>query len=142
MPSFTQRTSNLRQSGPLVAIRLAPANSYLEDIGASLLNNKYVEVSAMIDTGANRSVIQQGIASQLNLNPVGSTLLFTPSIDNSLCYLFDVQMIFPNNVIFQDIAVVEAPLQGQNIQCLIGRDVLQHGLLVYNGYDNAFTLSF
>jgi hypothetical protein len=31
---------------------------------------------------------------------------------------------------------------GQNIQCLIGRDILQHGVLIYIGYSNQFTLSF
>lgn len=36
----------------------------------------------------------------------------------------------------------EAPLKGQHIQCLVGRDVLQHGVFIYTGYDNSFTLSF
>jgi len=31
---------------------------------------------------------------------------------------------------------------GQPIQCLIGRDVLQQGVFIYTGHDNAFTLSF
>jgi hypothetical protein len=38
--------------------------------------------------------------------------------------------------------VLEAPLLGQHIQCLIGRDVLAHGVLVYIGYGNLFSLSF
>jgi hypothetical protein len=33
-------------------------------------------------------------------------------------------------------------LGGQPVQCLIGRDILQHGVLVYIGYANQFTLSF
>jgi hypothetical protein len=50
-------------------------------------------------------------------------------------------MLFPNNVQVAATAI-EAPLQGQHIQCLIGRDVLAHGVLVYIGYTNSFTLSF
>ena len=38
--------------------------------------------------------------------------------------------------------VLEALLQGQNIQCLIGRDVLAQAVLVYIGYTNLFSLSF
>lgn len=38
--------------------------------------------------------------------------------------------------------VLEAPLQGQNIDCLIGRDVLSQGVFVYIGYTNLFSLSF
>ena len=37
---------------------------------------------------------------------------------------------------------IEAPLGGQHIECLIGRDVLKHGVLTYIGYINQFTLSF
>ena len=32
------------------------------------------------------------------------------------------------------------PLGGQHIQCLVGRDVLAHGVLTYIGYINQFTL--
>lgn len=96
---------------------------------------------ALIDTGASGTVLQQGIASKLGLHPVGVTLINTPSSTNVRCYQYEVRLIFPNNVIAQTTAI-EAPLQGQNIQCLIGRDVLAHGVLVYIGYVNSFSLSF
>jgi len=95
----------------------------------------------MIDTGATGSVIQQGLASRLGLNPVGITQITTPSSANVACHEFLVRLLLPNNVVV-DTTVIEAPLQGQPIQCLIGRDVLAHGVLVYVGYVNLFTLSF
>jgi len=52
-----------------------------------------------------------------------------------------MRLLFPNNVIVETV-VIAAPLQGQNILCLIGRDVLQHGVFIYTGYVNTFTLSF
>lgn len=100
-----------------------------------------VPALAMIDTGASGSVIRQGLAAQLGLNPIGLTYVTTPSSTNVPCYEYAVRLIFPNNVI-ADVAVLEAPLQGQNMQCLIGRDVLAHGVLVYIGYQNLFSLSF
>ncbi len=52
-----------------------------------------------------------------------------------------MRLIFPNNVIVEALAI-EAPLRGQHIQSLVGRDVLAHGVFVYTGYINQFTLSF
>ncbi len=51
-------------------------------------------------------------------------------------------MGFPNGVMVHNAVAIEAPLAGQHIQCLIGRDILQHGVLIYVGYMNQFTLSF
>jgi hypothetical protein len=95
----------------------------------------------MIDTGATGSVIQQGLAAQLGLNPVGLVQIHTPSSTNVVCYEYAVRLVFPNNVVFEG-TVIEAPLQGQHIQCLIGRDVLAQAVLVYIGYSNLFSLSF
>ena len=100
-----------------------------------------VQALAMIDTGASATVIQQGIAAKLGLNPVGVTQIVTPSHTNVRCYRYIVRLVFPNNVTLES-TVIEAPLQGQHIQCLIGRNVLAHGLFVYIGYRNLFSLSF
>ncbi len=48
----------------------------------------------------------------------------------------------PNGVMIPLITVMEVPLEGQRIQGLIGRDVLAHGILIYSGYTNTFSLSF
>ena len=95
----------------------------------------------MVDTGATRSVIRQGLAAQLALNPVGVTRITTPSHTNGACYEYQVRLILPNNVTFEGV-FLEASLQGQHIQCLIGRDVLAQAVLVYIGYSNLFSLSF
>jgi hypothetical protein len=95
----------------------------------------------MIDTGATGSVIQQGVPAQLGLQPVGITYTNTPSSTNVACPEYLVRLIFPNNVLVET-SIIEAPLQGQHIQCLVGRDVLAHGVFVYIGYTNLFSLSF
>lgn len=95
----------------------------------------------MIDTGASASVMCEGVAAQLGLNPIGVAYISTPSSANVPCYRYLVRLVFPNKVVF-DTTVLEAPLLGQHIQCLIGRDVLAHGVLVYIGYGNLFSLSF
>jgi predicted aspartyl protease len=100
-----------------------------------------VAVKAMIDTGATGSVVQPAVVKQLGLQPIGVVNISTPSSESVPCYQYSVRLIFPNNVIAEAIAI-EAPLRGQQIQCLVGRDVLAHGVFVYTGYINQFTLSF
>lgn len=57
------------------------------------------------------------------------------------CYEYPSRFIFSTNVVV-DGSVIEAPLQGQNIHALIGRDILAHSVFVYIGYTNLFSLSF
>ncbi|MEW5800032.1 MAG: retroviral-like aspartic protease family protein [Bacteroidota bacterium] len=142
MPSFTQRIPNLQQVGPVIELLITPSQPFLQSMNIAPNNTKVTRVLAMIDTGATGTVIQQGLAAQLNINPVGTTYIHTPSSMNVLCHQFDLQLIFPNNVSMPTILVTEAPLQGQHIQCLIGRDVLSQSVLIYTGYDNSFTVSF
>ena len=100
-----------------------------------------MRILGLIDTGASVSVLREGSAAQLGLNPIGVSYINTPSSTNVPCYRYRVRFIFPNEVLVES-TVVEAPLQGQNIQCLIGRDVLAHSVLVYIGGSNIFSLSF
>ena len=142
MPLFTQKLSDLEDIGPVIELILAPSLRLLRTTAVSPSSMQQVKVVAMIDTGASGSLIKQGIAELLGIYPIGNTYLNTPSSTNVHCSQFHVQMVFPNDVIIQSMVVTEAPLQNQHIQCLIGRDVLQHGLFIYNGSDNSFTLSF
>ena len=142
MPSFTTQVPNLQDVGPVIEVRLA-VGAIIEDVlrrdDQSVPPS--VQALAMIDTGATGTVVREDIVKQLNLNPVGTTLINTPSSTNVKCYEYLLRLLFPNNVIVEAV-VIAAPLQGQHIQCLIGRDVLRHSVFIYTGYINSFTLSF
>lgn len=142
MPSFTIEIPNLQGDGPVVELRVAIGSAVENALRAANTPIPLpVGVPAMIDTGATKSVIRQGIAAQLGLNPVGVTYISTPSSTNVLCPEYLVRLVFPTNVLYEG-TVIEAPLQGQHIQCLIGRDILSHAVFVYIGYRNLFSLSF
>lgn len=142
MPSFTAQVPNLLAHGPIVEIRLA-VGSVLEDVLKQQQQPvpKPLGAIAMIDTGASGTVLREDLPQQLGLNPIGATPINTPSSTNVICPIYLVRIAFPNNVIVETKAIA-VPLQNQPIQCLIGRDVLQRGVLVYVGYTNTFTLSF
>lgn len=100
-----------------------------------------VSIRALIDTGASACVIQEGLAAGLGLTQIGTVSINTPSSTGIQCAQYVARLLMSNSVTVETV-VIEAPLQGQNIQCLIGRDLLKHGVLVYIGYANLFSLSF
>jgi len=143
MPSFTVQLPDLKRSGPLCQVKIglsAPAAELLrrqeEPIPAP------VEITALIDTGASGTAIKPEVIRQLRLTPRGVTNICTPSSPAHPCNVYDVSLAFNNGVGIPVITVIDVPLEGQVIQGLIGRDVLAHGILIYSGYTNTFSLSF
>jgi gag-polyprotein putative aspartyl protease len=140
MSSFTHTLQSLEQQGPLVEVYFLPSDVYLDQNPLSPV--PMLKVMAMIDTGATTTVLKEGFAAQLGIKPVGATTITTPSSTDLPCLQYDMAIAFGNNVKIGSIVVTEAPLQGQHIQCLIGRDILANAMLVYIGYTNTFTLAF
>ena len=144
MPSLSIELPDLRHSGPLLEILLAPSKpvrDLLNQSGQPALQP--TRCIALIDTGASGTVIRSGLAATLNLQPRGSVNIATPSCTAHPCDTFDVAMFFPGHRVgIELLTVIEAPLSGQNIECLIGRDVLKSSIFIYEGYSNRFVLSF
>lgn len=144
MPSFTGQVPNLVAAGPIVEVVIGPGRAFVEELSAKGQPVPApVRAIAMIDTGASGTVISPTIVQSLGLQPVGVAQMSTPSTHQPVqASIFNINLDFPHGVTINDAAAIEAPLSGQHIQCLVGRDILQHGVLVYVGYINQFTLSF
>lgn len=142
MPSITTTLPNLEGDGPVLEVHFSIPN---------ILESQYrksgkpipepIIVKALIDTGASSCVIQSDIPQKLGLQPVGATKINTPSCQDSECYQYFMRMILPQQGLFYEGVFTAAPLSGQNINSLIGRDVLKQGILIYIGYVNQFTFS-
>jgi predicted aspartyl protease len=142
VPAFTTRVANLQQQGPWIDLQVtvgAAAEAVLRKAGDPIPAPE--SAVAMIDTGASHTVIQQDLATRLGLQPVGTTYIHTPSATNVPCPRYRVRLLFPQNTLVE-ITALAAPLQGQHIQCLIGRDVLARAVFIYIGDNNLFSLSF
>jgi hypothetical protein len=98
-------------------------------------------VIGLVDTGAYATIIRQGLAAKLGLQPVGVATIDTPTSSNISCLEYAVRLVFPNGIVCE-LAVLEAPLQGQHIDCLVGRDVLAKTVMVYIGPANLYSISF
>ena len=138
MTVLGSQTADLRRLGPVVDVLvfrgdIPPERALEQDLPC-------VRVPAIIDTGAEVSAMRTGIAGALGLKPIGTVTVATPTLSRFVCPCYRVRVLFPGAVSIR-IVITEAPMQGQEIQCLIGRDVLQRGSFVYLGHMNTFSLS-
>lgn len=145
MASFTLNINNIEMQGPLIEVAFTPSSAARQALSISgVVLPRPISVQAMVDTGATTTVVTPKIARPLGLNPVSQVPIRTPTTQQPvMANQYSVDLHFPiNGVVVPDIVVSEAGLIGQHIECLIGRDVLRLGVLVYIGYNNQFTLSF
>ena len=106
-----------------------------------------MQIRGLIDTGASGTCIDPTVVNQLSLVPTGTTQIRTPSTGTGThpCNQFDVSLILHHPTIsftFQALPVVESQLLNQGFHALIGRDVLQNCLFVYDGPHQGYTLAF
>jgi hypothetical protein len=147
MPLSAVQVSNLEAIGPVIDVQIGPTPMAIEQMQKSGTPvSAPISVSAMIDTGASNSVIHTGLPQKVGLYPVGSHLINTASSQDFPCMRYLLRMMFfPTGgvmmPVFFDGLFTEAPLKGQNIQCLLGRDFLVHAVLTYIGPTNSFVLS-
>lgn len=142
MPSFTIQNPNLRRSDPCCEVNITPSSKTIEILKKEGQPIPSIKILALIDTGASGTAISTKVVQQLHLVARGVTTISTPSTDSHPTNVYDVDLHLPNNVTVYNVQAIEARLTTQNIDCLIGRDVLRHGVLIYNGYATTFTLSF
>ncbi len=140
MPSLTK---NLEPEGAVVEVHfLISTELEKKYIKEKKQIPKPVVVKSVIDTGASHCVIQKDIPAKLGLEPVGVAKMNTPSCKDHECYRYFLRIAIPSHNLIYEGQVTSAPLEGQNIDCLIGRDLLSHGIFIYLGKVNQFTLSF
>jgi predicted aspartyl protease len=144
--SFITTQPTLVSNGPIIPVKIGLPkiiSDALQQQGKSIPSP--VQVNALIDTGASRSHISPKISAQLDLIPHGITQMLTagnPTLTNIFTVSLDIGIVFSQQMVFDPIEVIEAPLIGQtNIDCIIGRDILNVGILIYIGYANTFSFS-
>jgi hypothetical protein len=102
---------------------------------------------ALIDTGASISGVHEPLLQQMNVQPVDSIPLSTPS-GVGRCSIYPARLSLPAlNVTNVPVRLTGNQLNwtasdGKNVIMLLGRDILYQFLLVYNGKMNSITLAF
>jgi Aspartyl protease len=143
MPHIHAEVTNLLESGPSLPVRVGISRALefeLRRKGETA--PAAVKVTMQIDTGSQVSVVTPPIIKALGLSPIARSQMITPGSDQPVSVpVFDLALYFAKGIIFP-VKAVQASLKGQNIQGLIGRDVLRIAVLLYQGELDQFTLSF
>ena len=102
-----------------------------------------------MDTGASDTVVDAAFLAPLGLAPTGTIMCHTPSTGPvpQPFNQYDVAIFIPgpsagNGWYIPALPVMESDLSAQGIQGLIGRNLLDRAVLVYNGPSNNFVLAY
>ena len=142
MPSLTLKKNDLDKLGPTLPVHVG-CGSITEAVWqkTGVTVPAPVPVLAMIDTGAAATIIKEETIMRLKVPPVDEVLIKTPTASGVVCRRYWLRLFLDQDV-YIETTVIAASLEGQHIQCLIGRDALRHCLVIYNGPDNSYTLGF
>lgn len=133
----------LLQRGPVVQVSVTVGQALAQQVlqkGGTV--PPPVTGLALIDTGATSTCVDEEAAQRLPLPATDVVTVASASHPATQQNVYPIQI----EVVGLPIAVnapraIGAPLKAQGILLLIGRDVLQHTVLIYNGPTGAFTLS-
>jgi len=133
----------LVQRGPVIPVVISPDPAFAAALQAV---NKPIPQPvtgfALVDTGATTTCIDGTIAQQMGLAPSGTAKLSSASHQATDCLTYPVQLHFPAwNVALQSPKAMGVTIANQGIIVLVGRDLLQNCVFVYNGADGSFTLA-
>jgi len=95
---------------------------------------------ALIDTGAELSIISDVVALKLGLVKTGRQIRITSVQDEQDRPEYFAFIRFPWNAT-RPVAVAACPLEIEGIDCLIGRDILMNWIMTYNGREGSITIS-
>ena len=130
----------LTESGPLVSVEISiptALKAYLSEKGLPIPPPQ--AGFALIDTGAFATAVEQSIFDALGISPIDKISTLTPHGGSE-------SPVYPVTVSFPGLDLAEMPMErvvgcslkwqnveGKEIIMLLGRDLLQYFLLVYNG---------
>ena len=103
----------------------------------------------LVDTGASATCVDPELIRNLGLQPTGRAAISTPSTAGSphYCDQYDVSLFIPRGNVpgghfVGALPVITTHLRPQGLDGLLGRDVLNNCVLIYNGSASILTLAY
>lgn len=139
MPLIQFSPETLKIDGPRLTVVVSPPTMALEagPMGAIALSAR---LNALIDTGARYTMVSPPVIEAFRLQTAGATTVTTPTGSADLPVFRMRIALLPGHE--YETSVIAAPPAGEDLQCLIGRDLLAKMVLTYDGPANRFSLSF
>jgi hypothetical protein len=138
MSAFIEESADLLRSGPLVAVKLWVPQQVKTNLPP-------IDALAEVNIALAHTFIQEGIATSLGLEPIGIMTITTSTKPAYQAHLFRIRIGFPEGKMVFEVTAVEVPYMMRphaRIKCFIGRDILQFGILNYDGPASTFSLKF
>lgn len=138
---------HIRTSGPTIPIALSVPKALETKL---IQEGKAVPTAeqgmALLDTGASISMVDEATLQILKINSIGKASVIGAAAEKeSLFNKYPAQFAFPGtnlpNIEFNSVLSNPALKTTQGIIAIIGRDILKHGIFVYNGIGGHITLS-
>ena len=126
----------LERMGPFIQVTITHPRPIQENFKQKGKSVPTVSVNALIDTGASSTVITPHVADQLGLVHTGFQKVSSVQDEQQRPVYYGF-IIFPWGS-GKEIPIVSCPLK--NFDCLIGRDILLHWHLTYNGSDGSIVI--
>jgi hypothetical protein len=127
--------TELRRTGPKITVTISHPQKTIALARQSHLDlKKPYTVTALIDTGAARTVISPQLAATCGLQQTGVARISSAGhITDRPEFVGAIH--FPDQELqgFDPMSLVACPLPEQDVACLLGRDVLERWNLTYDG---------
>jgi hypothetical protein len=127
---------------PLIPVTVRPHPQ--APAGAVIPAAAKVEIAALIDTGANRSVVSPAVAAMLGIEPVAIADLHRADIELADIPVYAVRILIPateGHFTPLDVLVGGIRPNTPGAEALIGTDLLAHYSFAYLGPSGEFVLS-
>ena len=127
----------LLSAGLLIGVEISPLHQSKQATS--------IQGFALIDTGATQTCVDIHKARQAKMNVTGSGTLTSASATKTKVPLFGAMIDLKGigqRVMPRCLGVNLRGFNSLNLIALVGRDVLRHGVLVYNGTNGTASFSF
>lgn len=110
-------------------------------IAINKTTNFSMPAKALWDTGATGTCISKELASKLNLPPTGMQQIQTPS-GTAIVNQYKMHIVLNKEVMINNVTVIDSEIGNQNIDILIGMDIISLGDFGISNFENRTQFTF
>jgi hypothetical protein len=138
LPEHSERVDDLARYGPRIPLELSAP-----DIGSGILSpsTNLLQSIGLVDTGAQCTLVDGGLADELGLVPTGTLPIVATGGQQMEWPTVLVRLILPGDSI-RELVAGAGPLLSHGFGCILGRDLLMDCTLTCVGPEESFRLSY
>ena len=137
----TSTPHELHQHGPRLTVQVSISNVLMEVFSRDGIPiPSSISLNALVDTGATDTIISTGKIDGLGLNPIGAQPVIGVGHTRTTYYSMYRVGLSLFGVEYNDTTVTVLPINIHQTDCLIGRDILERCVFLYDGPGGSFSI--